>query len=313
MELVEGETLTAIVRKSPVELTLALKLFRQIADGLAAAHAKGIVHRDLKTGNVMVTPEGDAKILDFGLAKSSALSETPLSVEGGLLGTFHCMSPEQAQGLEIDHRSDLFSLGALIYETLTGVAPFRSGTVHETLAKVCMHRQRPVHELDGAIPESLSDLVDRLLQKEPSSRPRNVKEVAALLTEIEASSASPSAPVEARRAAKDEAPLASAVTVISETIGSAVVGHWKRRSLGLVVAGLILLALIWRLTTVGPTTTTSPGSPAVRIRPAIAVLGFEDASPVAGTDWLSTAMSEVLASQLSAGGEIRTVEGQRVS
>ncbi|MEE8525106.1 MAG: serine/threonine-protein kinase, partial [Thermoanaerobaculia bacterium] len=140
MELVEGKTLAEILRDGPLGLTPALKLFREIAGGLAAAHAQNIVHRDLKSSNVMVTPEGAAKILDFGLAKSLALSESPLSVEGGLLGTFHCMSPEQAQGLDVDHRSDLFSLGALIYETLTGVAPFRGAKIGETLARVCMQR-----------------------------------------------------------------------------------------------------------------------------------------------------------------------------
>jgi eukaryotic-like serine/threonine-protein kinase len=311
MELVEGETLAAILRPGPLKVAAALKLFRQIADGLAAAHAKGIVHRDLKSSNVMVTPEGDAKILDFGLAKSLGLSESPLSVEGGLLGTFHCMSPEQAQGLEIDHRSDLFSLGALIYETLTGLAPFRGENLQETLARVYKHRQKPAHVLDPAIPLELSRLVERLLQKEPDQRPQSADEVVAVLAGIEASSASGGLSFAARRAAADESQPRSATTVVSAMIPANVARRLQRWTPTVVAAAaLALLSLVLMDPATGPATDVAP---AAQIRPAVAVVGFEDLSPRAETDWLSTAMAEVLASQLAAGGAIRTVPGQRVS
>ncbi|HYH45803.1 MAG TPA: serine/threonine-protein kinase, partial [Thermoanaerobaculia bacterium] len=148
MELVEGQTLSQLIRYRGLPLPDALQLGREIAEGLAEAHAHGIVHRDLKASNVMVTPSGHAKILDFGLAKFvSEASESDLSQSGMLLGTYHAMSPEQVQGLPVDHLSDLFSLGSLLYEMLTGVSPFRSATVNETLARICSLQQPPVCEL----------------------------------------------------------------------------------------------------------------------------------------------------------------------
>src|SRR5947199_8191051 len=127
MELVEGQTLQELLRKGPLEPQRAMRLGREIAEGLAEAHAQGFVHRDLKDANVMVTPSGRAKILDFGVAKKiqSEAQEATLSVPGLVIGTTHAMSPEQALGLALDARSDLFSLGSLLYEMATGMAPFR--------------------------------------------------------------------------------------------------------------------------------------------------------------------------------------------
>ena len=130
---------------------------REIAEGLAEAHAHGIVHRDLKASNVMITAAGRAKILDFGLAKRySGVTEADISAEGAIVGTFHAMSPEQAQGLTVDHRSDLFSLGTLLYEMLTGMSPFRGDTPQETLARVCAFTPREVRDINPHVPEPLA-------------------------------------------------------------------------------------------------------------------------------------------------------------
>jgi serine/threonine protein kinase len=152
MELVEGPTLAQLVAGGPLPVTRAVAIGRQVAEGLAEAHAQGILHRDLKTENVMLDLRGPstahgggaadrAMILDFGLAKSLGGEEweTPLSVSGQILGTYRAMSPEQVRGLPLDPRSDLFSLGVLLYEITTGERPFRGDTPLETLNQVTRH------------------------------------------------------------------------------------------------------------------------------------------------------------------------------
>jgi tetratricopeptide (TPR) repeat protein/tRNA A-37 threonylcarbamoyl transferase component Bud32 len=179
MELVEGESLAGRIARGPLPLTEALRIGRDISQGLAAAHARGILHRDLKPENVMMTPEGSARILDFGLAKSFATATATSLTEGQVvLGTFRSMSPEQVRNLPLDHRSDLFSLGTLLYETLSGRSPFVGGSVLETLDRICNHCQEPLRKISPAVPEELSNLVDDLLRKDPMLRPRSAREVA---------------------------------------------------------------------------------------------------------------------------------------
>src|SRR5689334_4648678 len=134
MELVEGRTLRRLLdEEGALPPARAVKLCREIAEGLAEAHAQGILHRDLKASNVIVAPSGRAKILDFGLAKEIPREGVPrengdLTVSGHILGTCYAMSPEQVLGRALDERSDLFSLGSLLYEMLTGKVPFRAAT-----------------------------------------------------------------------------------------------------------------------------------------------------------------------------------------
>jgi len=200
MELVEGRPLSELLAAGPLGIERTLAYGRQIAEGLAAAHDRGIVHRDLKTENVMVLSgdppggqggpsHGQVKILDFGLAKRldrlpGDSADAALTVAGQILGTGRAMSPEQARGLEVGPRSDLFSLGTLLYECLTGVSPFRGETPHETLIRVATHPPSPVHALDETIPPELSDLIGRLLCKAPERRPASAREVAGELTEL---------------------------------------------------------------------------------------------------------------------------------
>ena len=151
MELIDGTPLSELQGKAPRPLAETIDIARQIASGLAAAHQSGIVHRDLKLSNLMWS-EGGVKILDFGIAKpffkASELSESSLTREGVVLGTVSAMSPEQALGHAIDHGSDLFSFGTLLYELLTGVSPFKGSTPTETLTRICTWQQEPAHELN---------------------------------------------------------------------------------------------------------------------------------------------------------------------
>jgi tetratricopeptide (TPR) repeat protein/TolB-like protein len=189
MEHVAGQSLAALLGGSALRPSLAVRLAREIADGLAHAHAAGFVHRDLKAENVMVTGASSAKILDFGLAKPLSKvmpDEESLTADGAVVGTCHAMSPEQAGGGEVDARSDLFSLGALLYEMLTGRSPFRGSNPLETLKRVLTETPPSLAVVRPDLPPALARLVQELLDKDPKARPRSAAEVALRLAEIEA-------------------------------------------------------------------------------------------------------------------------------
>ena len=179
MEYAEGRTLGARLSEGPLPLDLAVRLARDIAEGLAAAHAAGIVHRDLKADNVIVTPGGHARVLDFGLARrlSGATDEVILTQHGFILGTCHAMSPEQAAGGEVDARSDLFSLGILLYHMLAGVSPFLAATPRETLLRVLNYQPPSIASVRADVPPGLGALITRLLAKAPEDRPQNAEAV----------------------------------------------------------------------------------------------------------------------------------------
>ena len=183
MERVAGVTLAEwLERNGPMAIDPSLELAGQLADGLAYAHRRGLVHRDLKTENVMISEAGGAKLLDFGLALDDAATRAASREEtGGIVGTVRAMAPEQALGRPVDQRSDLFSFGVLLFETLAGRSPFLAPTVGETLARLCTHRPAALAELRPEAPGELATLVDRLLEKDPACRPSDSGE---LLLEI---------------------------------------------------------------------------------------------------------------------------------
>ncbi len=178
MEYVEGRNLRELIENGAVPLRDALELARELADGLDAAHRLGIVHRDFKTENVLVTAAGRAKITDFGIAKQLLGDEEESLTRGNVvLGTYRSMSPEQARGEPVDHRTDLFSFGVLLYELFTGRSPFQAENSLATLNQVIHVRQKPVCELVPAVPAEVSDLVDHLLEKDPLLRPQSAGQV----------------------------------------------------------------------------------------------------------------------------------------
>lgn len=186
MEYVEGVDLRAHLAQQPLTLASKIDLLRNVVCGLAEAHRKGIVHRDLKSENILVTQTGRAKIGDFGIARSQQDSKTKeaLTAADTVMGTYRCMSPEQACGKPATPASDLFSLGVLFYEVLTGMSPFQAENQLATLNRITSSPHQPVEALAVDVPNELCRLVDHLLQKPPGLRPRNAEEVIQCLDEV---------------------------------------------------------------------------------------------------------------------------------
>jgi serine/threonine protein kinase/Flp pilus assembly protein TadD len=190
LELVEGETLAAMLTRERVALPGVLRLGSAIADAVSYAHDRGILHRDLKPANIMLTSDGLVKVLDFGLAKlkeapaargGSPFSATtrlgPVTDQRLVLGTPEYMSPEQAEGGELDHRSDIFSLGVVLYELATSERPFRGSSPLSVIASVLRDTPRPITEVNPQAPAELAQIVRRCLSKDPSLRYQTAREL----------------------------------------------------------------------------------------------------------------------------------------
>ena len=175
MEYIEGQSLKARMKKAPLGVEEAVDIAVQVAEGLEEAHKKGIIHRDIKSANIMVTDKGQAKIMDFGLAKVKG--GTLLTREGTTLGTVSYMSPEQARGEEVDHRSDIWSLGVVLYEMLSGKLPFMGDREASILYSVVHEEPKPLKAIKPDIPVELQQIIARALKKKPESRYSSVTEM----------------------------------------------------------------------------------------------------------------------------------------
>src|SRR5262250_1472461 len=191
MECVEGESLAKRLHRGPLPLEQVLKYSAQIADALDKAHRNAVVHRDLKPGNIMLTPTG-AKLLDFGLAKpatpvltgatlTAATQPSPVTAEGMVVGTFQYMSPEQIEGKELDGRSDIFSLGAVLYEMLTGQRAFPGRSQLSVASAILEKEPTPISTLKPMTPPALDHAIRRCLMKEPERRWQSAADLAAEL------------------------------------------------------------------------------------------------------------------------------------
>jgi tetratricopeptide (TPR) repeat protein/predicted Ser/Thr protein kinase len=178
MQYVQGRDLSSLVKETgPLPVPRLLSIFRQICQGLEAAHEQGVVHRDLKPQNIMVDASDNVLITDFGLAKN--LGASAMTEMGALLGTPAYMSPEQVRGQTVDRRSDIYSLGVILYEMASGKTPFAGGSIFEVMMRRLSTPPRPIGELNPAVPDYLRKIVDRCLAVETSARYQSVAEILA--------------------------------------------------------------------------------------------------------------------------------------
>ena len=190
MEYIEGQTLAEKVANGPLHVDEIVPVGIQIADALDAAHCKGIIHRDIKCANIMVTPRGQVKVLDFGLAKvaagANARPETQMVTTAGMiLGTVAYMSPEQATGRDVDQRTDIFSLGVVLYEMATGRQPFSGATPQETIARLLKDQPDAVARFQFGLPEDLDRIIRKCLEKDRERRYPSARDLLVDLRGIE--------------------------------------------------------------------------------------------------------------------------------
>ena len=195
-ELLEGKTLTEVLRRGPLPLRKAIDYGIQVAHGLAAAHGKGVVHRDLKPDNLFVTKDGRIKILDFGLAKLTLPKDAPsdlartITLPGVAMGTIGYMSPEQVRGQVTDHRTDIFAFGAILYEMVMGQTTFQKPTEADTISAILNEEPKPISQLSPDTPMALERIVHRCLEKDPNRRFQSASDLAFALEALSDSATS---------------------------------------------------------------------------------------------------------------------------
>jgi TolB-like protein/tetratricopeptide (TPR) repeat protein len=283
MELLEGETLRGKLDAGPISQEQAVDYALQVVKGLSAAHEKGIVHRDLKPENLFVTKDGHLKILDFGLAKrteqgstddeTSSPTESRHTEPGVVMGTVGYMSPEQVRGLAVDHRSDVFSLGAILYELLSGKKAFKRDTAADTMSAIL--KEEPP-ELSGSgrnISPALDRVIKHCLEKDRNNRFQSARDIVFVLSETSGQAMPSGAQIAARPAGKKNL-LARAAPA------------------GVVILGLLAGAIWWVAHRRG-------SAPAPRGQITLAVLPFQNLSADASTDYLRLALADEVATTLS--------------
>ena len=291
MEYVHGEDLRALARKfgrfSPGQ---AVSIARQVCEGLAEAHRVGVVHRDLKPSNIMVDDQGTARILDFGIA--SSLQTKGLTAAGVVIGTAEYMSPEQIAGKEVDARADLYALGVILYEMLTGRVPFEGDSALTVGVKHRTEAPPDPREIVPSLPEELARLVLRCLEKDRTKRVQTAAELLAELAAIEKA-----LPTTERKAAKK--PLTSREYTVKFTLRKLLVPALILAALGALAAGWLLLR--------GRAGALPPGQ-----RRSIAVVSFENLTGDSAFDGLSKVIPTLLITNLENSGLFDVVTWERL-
>jgi serine/threonine-protein kinase len=292
MALIEGEDLRDRIARGPLRLHEAIDLAVQVGEGLAAAHKKGIVHRDMKPGNVMVTTEGRAKVMDFGLAKSPG--QTRLTRTGTTTGTIAYMSPEQSRGEDVDHRTDIWSFGVMLHETITGQRPFRGDYEQAVVHAILNDQPEPMTALRTGVPMELERIAGKAMAKRREERYQTVSD---MLVDLKAIARD----LEAGTRTRTAGPRPAAGTVSGA-------GRWRRvLTVGAVVVVAFVAGLVWNASR-----TRSPGADpageraaALEERPSIAVLPFLDMSPERDQEYFCEGMAEELINDLTKLGGLK--------
>ncbi len=299
MEYCEGESLSHLVRREPLNTARFIGIGRQIASGLAAAHKNGVIHRDIKSSNIILEPGDIVKVLDFGLAKIEAVpadtAEPTETSTGSFFGTLPYLSPEQARGLPADARSDLFALGVVYYEMASGVLPFEEDSALALLERIRSAEPRPFVPVDPDFPNGAAAIVSKLLQKDPRNRFGTAMEVVQAFGDLE-----DDYQVTARHS-KAMTPTKG----LTETMGSRPMPARNWLIMALVMAVVVTIGTLMVL----PGSDEAPPPPqtnaAVAPIASMAVLPFHNMSGAESEEFLAVGLADALTTQMQQIGSLR--------
>ena len=307
MEFIEGEDLRAILtREGKVAPRDAINIMRQACSGLQAAHHEGVIHRDLKPGNIMQDASGRVVIMDFGLAKT--VQGDGMTQTGMMIGTMEYMSPEQAMGSELDARSDIFTMGLIFYELLTGNIPFRAESAIASLVKRTQERAVPLSDVDPTIPPALSMITAKCLERDPKARYNTVQELIDDLDVFEGKR--PRSSGTGRPALRASVFADPAIPVGAEAKTAA-----KKFPLKWVGIGAVALALVAGIgiavrSKIGGGTAGGQRASAAAL--SLAIVPFYNDSSDPSLNWLSSSLSETLSTDIGQSQRVRLVSPSRL-